>query len=297
MQVSEAGERNMLERNVHHRSGILRHCFKLSLTLAPCALYLVPCALGWAAHPFITDDTGTQGTGNWQLELQAERTQLDRTADAGAGPVEQRRKITVFTPVLTYGLLENLDVALGLNHVRQRVTENGMVIADADGMADSALELKWRFHEADGLSLALKPGLLLPTGDENRGLGTGKPSWGVNFIATYDAKSWTFLGNVAYSRVRYKLQQDADDNRVDLWRVSGGLAYSVRDDLRLVGEVGVRTNVARHDPYLPGGNGQFAMLGAIYSPTGKIDLDVGFRKSLNHAELDWAVLAGATFRW
>jgi hypothetical protein len=258
---------------------------------------LHPSSFVWAAHPFITDDTGTQGAGNWQLELQAERGQLDYTADTGAGPVEQSRKITVFTPVLTYGLLENLDLALGLNHVRQRVTENGVVTEDANGMADSTLELKWRFYDEDGFSLALKPGLLLPTGDENRGLGTGKPSWGVNFIATYEAKPWTFSGNVAYSYVRYKLQQDADENRADLWRVSGGLAYAVRDDLRLVGEVGVRTNASRNDPNLPGSNGQFAMLGAIYSPTGKIDLDIGFRKSLNYAELDWTILVGATFRW
>jgi hypothetical protein len=290
--IKAKGERRKAkgESRSCRKTTVLRLMFTSSFLLHPSALV-------WAAHPFITDDTGTQGAGNWQLELQAERGQLDYTADAGAGPVEQRRKITVFTPVLTYGLRENLDVALGLNHVRQRVTENGMVTEDADGTADSTLELKWRVYEADGFSLALKPGLLLPTGDENRGLGSGKLSWGVNFITTYEAKPWTFLGNVAYSHVRYKLPQDADDNRADLWRVSGGLAYAVRDDLRLVGEVGVRTNASRNDPHLPGSNGQFAMLGAIYSPTGKIDLDVGFRKSLNHAEFDWTILVGATFRW
>ena len=211
--------------------------------------------------------------------------------------MEQSRRITVFTPVLTYGLLENLDIALGLNHVRQRVTENGVVTRGykRDGGLHAGAQMA--VLRGRRVSLALKPGLLLPTGDENRGLGTGKPSWGVNFIATYEAKPWTFSGNVAYSHVRYKLQQDADDNRADLWRVSGGLAYSVTDDLRLVGEAGVRTNASRNDPYLPGSNGQFAMLGAIYSPTDKIDLDVGFRKSLNHAELDWTILVGATFRW
>jgi hypothetical protein len=61
--------------------------------------------------------------------------------------------------------------------------------------------------------------------------------------------------------------------------------------------VGVRTNASRSDPYLTGSNGQFAMLGAIYSPTDKIDLDVGFRKNLNQAEFDWTILLGATFRW
>jgi len=48
---------------------------------------------------------------------------------------------------------------------------------------------------------------------------------------------------------------------------------------------------------LPGGTGQFAMLGLIYSPTVKVDFDIGLRRRLNDAELDWTILVGATFRW
>jgi hypothetical protein len=59
----------------------------------------------------------------------------------------------------------------------------------------------------------------------------------------------------------------------------------------------VRTNPARNDVFLPGSTGRFATLGAIYSPTDKIDLDVGLRKGLNNAEIDTTVLIGATFRW
>lgn len=62
-------------------------------------------------------------------------------------------------------------------------------------------------------------------------------------------------------------------------------------------EAGVRTNAARDDPFLPGRNGHFAMLGLIYSPSDRIDLDVGIRKSLSRAEIDRALLIGATFRW
>lgn len=251
----------------------------------------------WAAHPFITDDTGTQGKGNWQLELQAEQIRADRTADAGTGPVRQESKSTVFTPVLTYGVLENLDIALGLNRVEERVTENGAVVEDLSGMGDSSIELKWRFYDADGLSLALKPGVVLPTGDEDKGLGNGKTSWGINLITTYETKPWAIHGNVAYSHVSYKLPQDEAANRSDLWRVSAGAAYSVGEDLRLVGEAGVRTNQAKDDPFLPGDTGRFAMAGLIYSPTDKVDLDIGYRKGLNDAEPDWTVLIGATFRW
>jgi len=269
-----------------------------SSLLGAAAVFLAAAPVSsWAAHPYITDDTGTQGTGNWQLELMAERDRNARTADPGGGAVHQVRTATLFNPVLTYGVLDTLDVALGVNRLHQRITEDGAVTQSAHGTGDSTLELKWRFYEADGLSLALKPGLVLPSGDENQGLGTGKISWGVNFILTREAKPWVLLANVAYSQVHYKLPLDVDANHKHLWRASAGFGYYLRDDVRLVGEAGVRTNGAKDDPFLPGRNGHFAMLGLIYSPTEKIDLDVGVRKRLSRAEFDTAILVGATFRW
>ena len=258
---------------------------------------LHPSSFAWAAHPFITDDAGTQGKGNWQLELQYQNGRNDATADAGAGPIQQESKASLFTSVLTYGLLENLDVALGLNRLSQRTTENGNVTEDSSGMADSTIELKWRFYDADGLSFALKPGVLLPTGDENKGLGTGRTSWGVALLATYEAESWSFLGNVAYSSVRFKLPQDATDGRSDLWRVSGGVSYALTGEVRLVGEAGLRSNESNNDAFLPDRTSQFAMIGVIYSPTKKMDFDAGVRKNFNDAEFDKVFLIGATFRW
>ena len=164
-------------------------------------------------------------------------------------------------------------------------------------MSDSTLELKWRFHDADGFSLALKPGITLPTGNEDRGLGTGKPSGGVALLATYEAEPWTFLGNVAYTRVRFKQPQAAAEGRSDLWRVSGGAAYALTGTMRLVGELGLRSNESRNDVFAPDRTSRFAMLGMIYSPTRKIDLDAGFRKNLNDGEFDKAYLVGVTFRW
>ncbi len=254
-------------------------------------------SLTWAAHPLLTDDAGTQGTGGWQLELQAQRNRHDSTGDAGAGPVRQQSRATLLSPVLTYGILDNLDVALGLNHLRHRTTQDGIVTAEASGKSDSSLELKWRFYDKDDLSLALKPGVTLTTGDENRGLGTGRTSWGVSLIADYEAEPWVWLANVAYTRARFSLPADQAAYRGDLWRVSAGAEYILREEVRLVGELGVRTNEARNDPFLPGRNGQFAMLGVIYSPTKKIDFDFGVRKGLNRAETDTVILAGATFRW
>lgn len=256
---------------------------------------LNPSPFAWAAHPFITDDTGTQGRGNWQLELQGDLLRSERTADTG--PVEQKRKLNAFVPVLSYGLLENLDVQLGLSYVHLRTTENGIETEDESGMSDSTLEVKWRFLEAGAFSLALKPGLVLPTGNEGKGLGTGKTSWGVALLATIEADPWTFLANVAYSDVRFKRPQDAAESRSDLWRVSGGLSYAVAKDVRLVGEAGLRVGESRNDPYLPDRTSQFGMIGIIYSPSKNMDFDAGFRKNFNDAEFEKAYLVGATFRW
>jgi len=258
---------------------------------------LLPSALVWAGHPFLTDDTGTQGAGGWQLELQAQRNSHDAIGDPGGGAVRQQSRLTLLSPVLTYGLLDNLDVALGLNHLRTRDTQNGAVVAEASGRSDTVLELKWRFYEKDDLSFALKPAVSLPTGDENRGLGTGRSSWGVDLLADYETGPWVWLANVAYTRPRFKLPADQVAYRGDLWRLSAGAEYALREDVRLAGELGVRTNETRNNPFLPGRNGQFAMLGVIWSPTKNLDFDVGLRKGLNRAETDTVILAGATVRW
>jgi hypothetical protein len=269
---------------------------RTSAALAVLALMAAPLA-GRAAPPYITDDTSTQGAGNWQLELIGEHVHHERSADVDGATVDQLREVSLFSPVLTYGLTESVDLALGLNYLSQRVTENGAVVESVSGMSDTALEFKWRFYEANGLSLALKPGLLLPTGDEYRGLGTGKLSFGVNTILTYEAKPWVWMANISYFHLRFRSPQESSEGERDLWRASGGFGYYLRDNLRLAGEVGVRTNPLKDDPFLPGSNGHFAMLGLIYAPSEDIDLAIGIRRAVNSGEADWAVTAGATFRW
>jgi hypothetical protein len=265
----------------------------LNAMVVTCAFCLLPSDFGWAGHPFITDDAGTQGAGNWQLELMGQRDRHDATA----GSVRQESRSTLINPVLTYGLSETVDIALGLNYLRTRVSENGLTVDDVSGKSDSSLELKWRFYDADGLSFAVKPGISLPTGDENRGLGLGKTSWGINLIADYDVKPWAWFANLAYFHPRYARAEDAAGARDHLWRVSAGTTYAVRDNFWLAGELGVRTNEARDDPFFTGRHAQYAMLGLIYAPTDKIDLDIGLRKGLNRGEVDTVFLVGATFRW
>lgn len=250
-----------------------------------------------AGPPYITDDTGTQGRGKWQLELVGEHIHHDRTASLKGAPVNQNREVTAFGPVLTYGIAESVDLAFGIAHLRDRITENGVLVQDAEGTTDSAVEVKWRFYERDGLSFAVKPGLVLPTGDESRGLGTGKISWGVNGILTYETGQWTWLANLAYIEARFRRPEDTQTNHRHIWRLSGGLGYQLHETLKLAAEAGIRTNPAKDDPFLPGQNGHFVMIGVIYSPAEYVDIAVGIRKNVNEGESDTAFPFGVTFRW
>ncbi len=266
------------------------------IPLIPFLLGMVP-LVALAGPPYITDDTGTQGRGNWQLELNGEYTHHNRSARLAGATVDQERTVTSFSPALTYGLAENVDLSFTPSYVRDRVTENGTVVRDAEGLSDSVMELKWRFYEQEGLSFAVKPALVLPTGDENRGLGTGSVSWGVNGIVTYDSGPWSWFANLVYAEANFRRPEDQQTNHRHLWRLSGALSFRVREKLRLAAEVGIRTNPVKDDPFLPGNNGHFAMLGFIYSPSEKVDIALGYRRNVNQGEEDSAFPLGVTFRW
>jgi hypothetical protein len=261
------------------------------------SLLLSAATTAHAAHPFVTDDAGTQGKENWQLELLAEQTKVSANADLGAGAVRRESRELVFAPVLTFGLRDNLDIALGGTRLRTRTAEEGMPADEASGPGDSSLELKWRFFESGDLSFALKPGLSLPTGDEDKGLGSGRVSWGSTLILAYETDPWTVLANVAYQRARFALPSERDANRANVWRVSAGVEYELVEEFRLVGEAGVRSNPAKDDPFERAATFRFAMLGFIFSPSEDVDFDLGIRRRVNGAEPDTALLAGATFRW
>ena len=73
------------------------------------ALLMLPGA-SRAAHPLVSDDTGTQGAGRWQFEASA-----DRTRERDDGLVAREHEVA-FT--LTRGLSDTLDLAIGLPWLR-----------------------------------------------------------------------------------------------------------------------------------------------------------------------------------
>ena len=243
----------------------------------------------FAAHPLITDDTGTQGKGKFQLEVNSEFT-YDKETEDGVTTKETGGEVAT---ILSYGLIDNVDIVLGVPYQWKKDKEDSEVTSKEDGISDMSLELKWRFYEKDRLTFALKPGITLPTGDENKGLGNGRASYGLVFITTKDIEPWAFHFNIGYTHNEYKLQADKDANRKGIWHVSLASEVEVVKDLKVVANIGMERNPNKTSNTHPA----FILGGIIYSITENFDVDLGVKGGLNKPETDYAILAGIAWRF
>jgi hypothetical protein len=233
----------------------------------------------FAAIPLITDDTGTQGKGKFQVELFGEY-----------GDDEEGRltsKTSDLSATLTYGLIDPVDIVLSVPYQFWREDDSASVVK-GNGIGDLAIEAKWRFFEKEGLNLALKPGLTFPTGDEDEGLGAGRSTYYLYFIASREIETRAFHINLAYIRNENKV-----DERKDLWHASVAATVDVMKDLKLVGDFGGETNPDRSSSTPP----IYILGGLIYSPSENFDIGLGVKGGLTNTETDIAFRGGITYRF
>lgn len=247
------------------------------------AVLVVPAA-SWAAHPLITDDAGTQGKGKYQLEVNG---QYDSDKETVNG-VSVKSTGGQAGATLSYGIIDNADLVLNVPYVWGKVTEDGVSVYDEKGLSDVSFEGKWRFFEKDGLSFGLKPGISLPTGNDEKGLGTGKTGYHIFLIGSKEAAPWAFHANLGYIRNENKAEEEKS-----LWHASLATTYEIVKNLKLVGNIGMERNAdkaADNDP-------AFIIAGAIYSISENFDIDAGVKYGLSSSETDLSLLAGMAFRF
>lgn len=233
-----------------------------------------------AAHPLLTEDTGTQGAGHYQLELTH-----DLGTDREAGAKTRSQSINA---VLSAGLTDNLDVIVSLPH--EHLTEwAGATKTTTSGYADMEIAAKWRFYEAGALSFALRPGLGLPTGEEDEGLSTGHVTPSLFAISTYASDPWAFHLHVGYTRNLHP----GPDEHSHIYHASVAAEYSVSESLRLVADASIERNGA-HSGH-PGVGSM--VIGLVASLTPDLDFDFGYRKGLTEPADDHAWLTGLALRF
>jgi len=251
--------------------------------LALAALLFIACP-SWAAHPLITDDTGTQGKGKFQLELNG---QYDWDKD-NSEDVSVRSTGGQALAMLSYGIAENVDLILGLPYLWGKAEANEITVYDEKGIGDATLEAKWRLFEKDGFSMALKPGISFPTGNDDKGLGTGKLGAHIFLIGSKELGSWAFHANLGYIRN----ENDADE-RKDIWHASLAATWEVVKNLKLAADIGVERNTEEESSNNPA----FLIGGIIYSITENFDVDLGVKYGLTEPEADISAMTGVTFRF
>jgi len=246
--------------------------------VAACCATILLAGTAQAAHPLITDDAGTMGTGNTLVEFNG---QYDHDNYEGVKTKTHELEVAV-----TYGLTEAVDFVVAVPYTAwsTRSEEDGKL--SADGIGDTSMEFKWRFYEQDGLSLAVKPGMSLPTGDDDEGLGAGKATYQLYFVGTQEVGPWAFHLNLAYIR-----GNNTADERDNLWHASLASDFALTKGLHLVANIGTERNPAKGEDTHPA----FVLGGVIYSLTDFCDVDFGAKAGLNQAEPDYSLLAGVAF--
>ena len=251
-----------------------------------CSLYMLVFLVSsfnkaFSAHPLITDDTGTQGSGKIQIELNTEYRW-----DKEYGMKERSFELAT---IISYGLLDNLDVIFGVPYefvnIRELGTKN---LEKVRGIGDSSLELKWRFYEREGFSMAIKPGISLPTGDHDKSLSSGRIGYSGFIIFTQEKKPITLHLNLGYSR-----NESKDEQRRDIWHASMAGEYEIFEQMKLVANLGIETNpdlASQTDP-------AFCLVGLIYSVSDNFSFDLGYKYGINKPEIDHTALFGFTFKF
>ncbi len=258
----------------------MRSFFRMILLSA----LIVQPVTAWAAHPLITDDTGTQGSGKFQFEVNG---QYDSDKEVVDG-VSVKTTGGQAAATLSYGIVDSVDLVLTSPYVWNRTHQDDVLISSVEGISDTTFEVKWRFFERDGLSFAVKPGLSFPTGDEQKGLGTGKTGYHVFVIGSWEVAPWAFHVNAGYIK-----HENREDERTDLWHASVAATYEVVKNLKLVGNAGIEHNADKASDSEPA----FVLGGVIYSVSEDFDLDFGIKSGLTESETDLSLLAGLTVRF
>lgn len=71
-------------------------------------------------------------------------------------------------------MADHVDLVFGLPYLWGKIKENSAIVCDEQGFGDTSLDIKWRLLEKSKFSLAFKPGVTLPSGNNEKGLDTGQ---------------------------------------------------------------------------------------------------------------------------
>ena len=243
-----------------------------------CALMLIPTGV-WAMHPLEVEDTGTEGKGNFLLEITGDYVQ------------DNDLKSTKTTAVIAVGMGEHTDIALELPYLK--LDPSPVTGVFASGKGDLRFKLKHQIFENEvKQSMAFQIYGDLPTGDHLKGLGTNNVIWGATLIDTQECNDNAFHANIGYEVFGRDLKKGKlSDNYAILF----GLAaeHKLTPSFRFLSELSGERRQEGETVSAP-----FTFLaGVVYDIFPSWYIDLGARAGLNKYAEDYAILAGTAWRF
>ncbi len=149
---------------------------KLQFTFSLFAICAIPFCVA-AQQPFITDDTDVTEKGKFHLEIINE---LDKLQPSSL-PLRYQNATRA---TIAYGLAENVELSVASVFLTVASRESPRVVA---GIGDTTIAVKYNFRKEKENSrlpaMTLSAYVQTPTGDSNRGLGSGVVDYGIIGIA------------------------------------------------------------------------------------------------------------------
>ena len=236
---------------------------------------LVAASPVFAAHPLVTDDTGTQGVKGNQLEFS---TDWAKTADG-------KTKVAEFT--YTRGITQSVDISVSLPGVYRAPRQ------EPTGLNDLSIGAKWRLFDTDQFSFGIKPEWTPATASAGRGLGNGKDSFSLALIGQVSLDDVTILVNQSHVHNRFKHSNAQLENRTRINQTSVALLYALKDNVSLVADIGQRDSDANNQT----SKTRFGIAGVIWSVSESLDLDAGVQRTKTPAETERQFGLGLTWRF
>lgn len=247
----------------------------------------------FAARPLFTDDAGTLGKGRSQIEV-GMQTRQEKDIINGKS---DRWNYSTASGTVTHGLSDKIDLVAEVPFQWYTHRQNGQIMDENSAIGDISMHVKWRFYEKEDswFTLALKPGLIIPTGDEKKGFGNGKLCEELVLIASREAELLSTHVNLGYTHNAYVLESDRAKKNNHIWKASFGGELNLIGKLKLVGDIGIETSPEKDAEK----NQSYVLGGAVLGLDKDTDIDFGMRKELNKGETNTnvTVIAGFTMHY
>lgn len=216
--------------------------------------------------------------------------------NTNSGGVTTKTRSTDSDITLTVGIANKTDIAICLPYTfgsREKI--NGNLTSRQDGFNDMSVDLKFQFLELDGLKMAIKAGIILPTGKRSERLSDEKIGFATALIATREFYNGKFAMhfNADYGHHNFKNDAVRDATRPDFFAFSVACEAETGEQLKLAAETGIATNSDKTDNRLHA----FMTVGAKYELSKLLEGYAGIKAGLTSPEVDAAILFGIILKF